>query len=716
MWINSSNYYYKFYKGEAEMELLNKCNSKYGEWSKDEVELPCFDLELDKNPVPYYHFGHIMSTGHISILTNQWGNVNLLTTEGGTTALTPTTGKTRSGLYLMLQLEKELISLLYSELNLNRHIRYGIGYAEYYGEVKAENLHLAVTQKFIVPPDKRRGFFCYFTVKNMSDSVLKGNFYVRSDIYPRPVMSYESLVSKLKAEYGNGFACFTKLTEEQGDIFLVGEQTWKGNIKLNSLCLENNIELKQEESVTMGFYLGYGRTNDYDNIREYLLAMSPIKIKSMWKEKLSVLSLETKEEWIRDECIWTLGQLLSFENYDSSVDEYFVTLGGYGYFSNPDEPCFSGFGVREACETAIVLSIWYPKLAKSSLRWAAKTQLYSGDIPKGHSHRREKDIKNMEIESDTEIWFILGCCEYVLATEDYSFLEEKVAFCDKEEATPIWEHIKKALQWIKTGVGFGIHGLVLMKDGDWNDYLSKMGSEGKGESVMNSGMACRAFTLLSKCAKNIKENEFSVDIEIILKPLKIAVGACFDKEWFSRGFSDDGKAIGGFEEDRTFLNAQSWAVLGLCGTNEQRKVALLSAVRKCHTDIGMTLMSKPYSSPAPDYISWCPIPAGEGENAGIWPQTVYWMIWALAEEGLVEEATQEWKCMSLRNHSKVFPETPFGIYNGPDCYSSKYSGRAEGWTQVQVFSRMVGTPMNPIIAWQAFAMKKISEAIIRQGD
>jgi hypothetical protein len=66
--------------------------------------------------------------------------------------------------------------------------------------------------------------------------------------------------------------------------------------------------------------------------------------------------------------------------------------------------------------------------------------------------------------------------------------------------------------------------------------------------------------------------------------------------------------------------------------------------------------------------------------------------------------------MSLRNHSDRYPDVPFGIYNGPDCYSSKFAGALEGWSQVQVFNRIVGTPMLPIVAWQAFALKKINEA------
>lgn len=40
----------------------------------------------------------------------------------------------------MLEIDGELYSLLYSELNKNKRIRYGVGYAEYYGELIKGNL------------------------------------------------------------------------------------------------------------------------------------------------------------------------------------------------------------------------------------------------------------------------------------------------------------------------------------------------------------------------------------------------------------------------------------------------------------------------------------------------------------------------------------------------------------------------------------------------
>jgi hypothetical protein len=47
---------------------------------------------------------------------------------------------------------------------------------------------------------------------------------------------------------------------------------------------------------------------------------------------------------------------------------------------------------------------------------------------------------------------------------------------------------------------------------------------------------------------------------------------------------------------------------------------------------------------------------------------------------------------------------------GPDSYLSKFSYEGEGWSQVEIFNRMLPYPVNPMVACQAFAIKKILES------
>jgi cellobiose phosphorylase len=253
----------------------------------------------------------------------------------------------------------------------------------------------------------------------------------------------------------------------------------------------------------------------------------------------------------------------------------------------------------------------------------------------------------------------------------------------------------------------GEHGLIKSWHGDWNDYLFPMGQAGKGESMKNTGMACRAGIHLSRIARLKGENECADTIDAYVKKLQQAASKAWTGTHFIRGYTDAGKPVGG--KDRVFINAQSWAALGKCGTEEQRYQALQHALQHNDTPLGLALVNPPFPSPPPSDVSSLPIPQGEGENGGVWPQTIGWFIWALSEENLSAEAKLLWNRMTLRHHYATYPDVPFGIWNGPDCYNSHLAGERAHWTQVQLWDRRVHTPMNPSVGWQAFGRYRIQK-------
>jgi hypothetical protein len=681
----------------------------YGKWSRDDAGLPCFDPDLERYNAPYLAFSHLMSTGKLGAIVDQWGNVKLITTEDGPVSLTPSGGRTRSGIYAMLQTKGQLYSLIYSELMDHKRIRYGTGYAEYQGNLTADQLCLTVKQELYASPDKDSSLQGQFTFHNTGAEIVTGKFRLQSDIFIRPGLSYQNWVKSLQPDCGPGFAMFRKASAVLGDVFLIADSQWAGSSRAHCLMLSKDLILAPGESITVPIMLGYSSHTDVGERQNKLARSSPSASRRMWNERLSAFGIHGLDDWMEAECRWTLGQLFAFENYDRILDQHYLHLGGYGFFPDPDNPQPNhAFTVREAAENALVISHFEPRLAKSTLRWLAQMQLTSGDIPKNYNYTAARlDISSYERDSDTEIWFLMALCEYVDLTKDMACLDDILAWFPDGNST-LWDHAKRAFQWITHTIGTGQHGLILILDGDWNDYLSTVGARGKGESVMNSGMAAKAFDSLARIASKKGDSGFAVEAETWRDSLRAAVAKTFDEEWFVGCYTDEGQPVAG-HNDRLYLNSQSWAVLGGCGTREQRRSALLSTAERCGSRIGLMLMSKAYSSPAPNEISWCPIPRGEGENAGVWPQTIYWAVWAMAEEGLIELALSEWKKGTLRNHAKAFPEVPYGIYNGPDCWSSRLAGRFEGWTQYDLFNRATPCPMSPIIAWQAFAMQKIAE-------
>lgn len=690
-------------------------NSNFGSWKKDNDSLAYFELNFRKQQCPWYPFSHFQGTGYNAVLTNQWGDVNLFTTEYGLTNITPALWCTRGGFYPMIKINDERYSLLISELDSCKLVKYGIGYTEYSGILKHNNIVLQVTYRIATPFDNTKGFYALVELTNLSKNKIDAELTVQSDVWIKPLYDnfteWKKRINSLEKIVQPGIISFQNIDDNFKNITLIGNKDYKGSHSTNILKLTKPVSLKPNEKENACFAFFYNEK--IEKMRENLDHYQANKSKNeSWIKALSPVNKLNSANWIQRENQWTYSQLLSMCFYDKSLNEFFIHLGGYGIGENPASPG-TGFSMREVAETAIILSYFNPELAKSSLRWMAKVQLKSGDMKRGHFHfplvyeeesqRLDKDFPD---ESDTEIWFLIACGEYFKATGDTTFYNEIVPFRTKNTTGSMKEHILAGYRFVKNDIGTGDKGLIKMLHGDWNDYLSRIGANGNGQSLMNTAMMCRAlYTLLE--VPSLKKDAAYPKMSEFLKQLQSAVEKQFDKDRFIRAYDDNGNPVGG-NDDRLFINAQSWAALGKSGTSQQRKTALMSAVKLCTTPIGMTLISKPYSSPAPENISWAPIPAGEGENGGIWHQTVAWMIWALAEEEMQDIAFEEWKKISLANHTELFPDVPFGIFNGPDCYSSHFANEREGWTQIEMFNRMIPIPMNPIIAWQAFGMKQIN--------
>jgi len=661
----------------------------YGCWTHDQADLPCFDAEFHGAAAVESPFLHGFSSGRLNVLVNRWGLAHLFTTEGGYTDLSANIGRVRGGLYLELITGGARHTLVHDDLHVKTGIRYGIGYAVFTGAWHGPGGHiLDVSQEFFSPPDRRSRFAGAFHLKNSGPTEFRARLRVRADVEPK---AHDTTARELEA--GPGYCLWKNFYPGLGDYQLRASSSFRGTAESEiALLLERELVLAPGESLHFAAQVGYG--GDLPD------CPAPDDSRKMWAKRLAPLKWEGVEGHLADETVWSFGQLCSFESYDSSVREHYLNLGGYGW---------PRFGVREVPETAMTVAAWDPALAFSCLRWTAKLQYANGDLPQCHAFRRPAPGETVDLghrESDNEIWFVMACAEVLRETGNTAFLDEEVPFWEAGSGT-ILEHLRRAVTWIRNGVGTGAHGLIRMAQGDWNDYLTGVGRGGHGESMMNTGMACFALSRLLPFLEN-KDAGFASGCREFVAALRLAAEAGFDGRWFVRGYTDHGDPFGTVREDRLFLNAQSWCVLGGCGTREMRESAMRAALEKCHSPIGLTLMSRPYSCPPPPEVSNCPIPAGEGENAGIWPQTVHWAVWALAELGWKNEALAAWKRMSLRNHARLHPETPFGIFNGPDCYSSHFSGEREGWTQVELMRRSKFPPMNPMVAWQAFSLRQIT--------
>ena len=78
------------------------------------------------------------------------------------------------------------------------------------------------------------------------------------------------------------------------------------------------------------------------------------------------------------------------------------------------------------------------------------------------------------------------------------FLNEVYPFRDEGEAT-VLGHMDRALDFLESNKGE--HNLLLIKFGDWNDSLTGVGKEGRGESVWLSIAYAQALLEMAELAK-----------------------------------------------------------------------------------------------------------------------------------------------------------------------------------------------------------------------
>jgi hypothetical protein len=687
-------------RGRRAAHAAYGASGPFGSWTRDEFGLPCFDLVNDESLAPYSDLRHLISTGRLSAFCDRWGNVGLFTTDGGEgfVTITRTANQCRSACYSLLRLPSGgLVSLVPGEWPSQRTTRYGVGYASYAFAATAGATTVRVEVLIAAPGDDSPFLRAHLSLRNVGGGDLDAEWLAAADCSLLDIYHSERQAS---ADGGPGEAVLRQVHPALGDLFLTGPASWRSTaLSPVAACLACPVHLAPGAEVEVELCVGYGDAQARERSRTALRDHACTRVMQAWADRLAVLDSVATTDWERDECVWTMGQLLAFTCYDASVGEHYLNLGGYGW---------QDFNQREVGEMALALAPWFPDQASACVRWMAATQAPSGDLPASHDYRRStlaQPLPDRVTSSDTELWFLLALC--AAARVEPAILDQVVRFRDGTTAS-LWEHALAAWRWVVERIGVGEHGLVKSWHGDWNDYLWPVGQAGRGESMMNTGMACVAGSALAVLARGRGEHEWAGHTEALVQDLRSAAGRAFACTHFVRGYTDAGKAVGA--ADRVFVDAQCWAALGECGTAEQRRTALLHTLAHNATELGLCLVNPALPSPPPADVSSLPIPAGEGENGGVWPQVVAWFVWALAAEGQTGQAHALWRRMTLRHHYAAYPDVPFGIWGGPDCYNSHLAGARAHWTQVQLWDRRAHAPMNPAVAWQAFARWQVQQA------
>ncbi len=437
-------------------------------------------------------------------------------------------------------------------------------------------------------------------------------------------------------------------------------------------ALQCEVTLKPNESKTVVFTLGIAeddKENHLDMIKTYTnvhgAKAALDKVHLFWKRFLDTEVVETPDDALNLMTnIWLKYQSISCRLWGKSA--FYQVSAGYGY--------------RDQLQDSQIFLISEPEYAKTQLMMHAEKQFIEGDVE--HWWFTIKGWGPRGNCSDDLLWLPFILDSYLKETGDLTILDVKAPYINGPEET-LYQHCKRAIEKVFTR--FSPRGIPLMGDHDWNDGLSAVGTDMKGESFWVAEFLYMILENFIPLSIQRNDSAFAEKCQDVHQNLKIAMNEFgWDGHWFLQATTDDGLLLGSHtnEEGKIFLMPNSWAVIS--GITDPKRSA--TAMRNVSTyllkDYGTLLNYPAFTKPRTDIGYVTRYAPGLRENGGVYTHAATWSIWAYNLVNQPEKAYEAYRKICPPNRSsdidtyKAEPYVTPGNIDGP---LSEYYGRG-GWT------------------------------------
>lgn len=359
------------------------------------------------------------------------------------------------------------------------------------------------------------------------------------------------------------------------------------------------------------------------------------------------------------------------------------------------------FGFRDQLQDVMALVNTSPERVRDQILRHCAHQFVEGDVQHWWHDEKGKGIRTKF--SDDLLWLPYVTAHYLERTGDDDILKASIPFLEdhplKEdederysipnistEQGSVYEHCIRALE---RGLRFGEHGLPLIGSGDWNDGFSRIGCQGKGESVWLGWFLYLTLMRFAKVCDTQQDPERGTRYRQSAEELqKNMERHGWDGGWYRRAYFDDGTPLGSARNKECQIDAiaQSWSVLSGAAKESRAQDAMLALEHYLwRKDDGLLLLLTPpfdRFQPDPGYIKGY-VP-GVRENGGQYTHGAIWAIMAFASMGEGDKATELFQTLNPIHHSRTEHEVhrykvePYVM--AADVYASHPHVGRGGWT------------------------------------